>query len=365
MGDMRTRATQDQQTSTDDRQQPHVNALLLGATALGLIALAKTWAPRYSFRGKVVLITGGSRGLGLVMARQLAAEGARVALMARDQNELARAAATVSPRAHVLIVPGDVRVPADCARVVAATVAHFDRLDVLVNNAGVIVSAPVGCTSVDDLRATMDVHFWGMIHMTSAALPHLLVRRGARLVNICSIGAKLAVPHLSAYCASKFAQAGLSAVLSVELRSRGVTVSTVYPGLMRTGSHLNARFRGDLQKEFALFALASGLPGVSMGAERAARLILAGVRRGQAEVVVPFTVRQIARLAAMAPNAVSTLLGLVSRALPNGSGEQAGAAPVLTRGADLHLPALVRSAIVLSERAATRNNERVAAAMPY
>jgi NAD(P)-dependent dehydrogenase (short-subunit alcohol dehydrogenase family) len=340
-------------------------ALLLGATALGLIALARTLAPPYSFRGKVVLITGGSRGLGLVMARQLAAEGARVALMARHEPELARAAATVSPRDHVLIVRGDVREPADCARVVATTVARFHRLDVLVNNAGIIVSAPVGCTSVDDLRAAMDVHYWGMIHMTSAALPHLLVRPDARLVNICSIGAKVAVPHLAAYCASKFAQAGLSAVLAEELRGRGVTVSTVYPGLMRTGSHLNARFRGDLRKEFAVFALASGLPGVSMGAERAARLILAGVRRGQAEVVVPFTVRQIARLAALAPNAVSTLLGLVSRTLPDGSEEQAGDAFAPTRGAELRLPGPVRSAIVLSERAATRNNERSAPLLPY
>ena len=339
--------------------------LMLGVTALGLLALARTWPARYSFAGKVVLITGGSRGLGLVMARQLAAEGARVALMARDEDELARAADTVAPRPHVLVVPGDVRVPADCARAVATTVAHFSRLDVLINNAGIIVSAPAGCTSLDDLRATMDVHFWGMIHMTSAALPHLLVRRDARVANICSIGAKLAVPHLSAYCASKFAQAGLSAVLSQELRGQGVTVSTVYPGLMRTGSHLNARFRGDVQKEFAAFALASGLPGVSMGAERAARLILAGVRRGQAEIVVPFTVRQIARLAAIAPNRFSTLMGWVSRALPDGTGERSIDAIVPARGADLRLPSPVRSAIVLSERAATRNNERSAAATPY
>jgi short-subunit dehydrogenase len=192
-----------------------------------------------------------------------------------------------------------------------------------------------------------------------------LVRRQARVVNICSIGGKIAVPHLAVYCASKFAQGGLSAVLAEELRGRGVTVSTVYPGLMRTGSHLNARFRGDLQREFAAFALASGLPGVSMGAERAARLILAGVRRGRAEIVVPFTVRQIARLAAMAPNLVSTVMGWVNRALPDGSEEQRSDPMGSTPGAELRLPTPVRSAIVLSERAATRNNERPAAAQPH
>jgi NAD(P)-dependent dehydrogenase (short-subunit alcohol dehydrogenase family) len=205
----------------------------------------------------------------------------------------------------------------------------------------------------------MDVHFWGMIHMTSAALPHLLGRPGARIANICSIGARVAVPHLSAYCASKFAQAGLSAVLAQELRPRGVTVSTIHPGLMRTGSHLNARFRGELQKEFAVFALASGLPVISMGAERAGRLILSAVRRGQAEVVVPFTYRQAAKLAGLAPNAVSHILGWVNRALPDGSDRDHTVEPLVPiKGADLPLPTAVRSAIVLSERAATRNNER-------
>jgi len=117
-----------------------------------------------------------------------------------------------------------------------------------------------------------------------------------------------------------------------------------------------------VQKEFAVFALASGLPGISMGAERAARLILTGVRRGQAEVVVPFSVRQIARMAAIAPNLFSSVMGWVNRALPDGTGEQALDAIVPTRGAELRLPAPVRSAIALSERAATRNNERPVAA---
>jgi NAD(P)-dependent dehydrogenase (short-subunit alcohol dehydrogenase family) len=333
-------------------------ALLATAAAVGVVAGVLSRRPRYSFAGRVALITGGSRGLGLVLARQLVREGATVMLMARDRAELARAAATISRADRVLVAQGDVRVPEDCQRVVADILAQCGRLDVLVNNAGVIVSAPFARTGNDDFQALMDVHFWGTLHMTRAALPHLRRQAGARLVNITSIGAKIPVPHLSAYCASKFAQGALSAILAEELRPQGVTVCTVYPGLMRTGSHLNARFRGDVPKEFAAFTLASGLPVVSMGAERAASLILSAVRRGQREAIVPFTVRQAARLAALAPSTTVAMLGLVNRALPGGSGGPRVEPMAPVRGEEVPLNPVIRAAAVLNERAADRNNER-------
>jgi NAD(P)-dependent dehydrogenase (short-subunit alcohol dehydrogenase family) len=278
--------------------------------------------------------------------------------MARDEEELGRGARSIGRPDRVLVARGDVRVPDECARVVAATVQRFGRLDVLVNNAGVIVSSPVAHTTEDDFRLLMDVHFWGTLHVTSAALPHLLRSRGARLVTISSIGGRIPVPHLAAYCASKYAQGALSAILAQELAVRGVKVCTVYPGLMRTGSHLNARFRGDTAKEFGTFSLASGLPGVSMSAERAARLVLRGVRRGQAEIVVPFSVRQMARLAAVAPNYASKVMKTANRVLPDGP-ELGTPLPSAEppRGADLPLHPAIRAAIVLGERAAERNNE--------
>lgn len=338
---------------------PLVIAGVMGAAALALGWLARARRVRYSFTGKVVLITGGSRGLGLVIARRLAREGASVALMARDRAELDRATASFPPSDDVFTVAGDVRGQDDCDRAVAATIQHFGALDVLVNNAGVIVSAPLGETTDDDFHWLMDVHCWGTLQMTRAAVPHLMGRPDARIANICSIGGKVPVPHLAAYSASKFAQAGLSAVLAQELAADGITVSTVYPGLMRVGSHLNARFRGDLRKEFGAFALASGLPGVSMSVERAARLILDGVRRGQPEVVAPFLVRQVAKTTAVAPNVAAHVLQRVAAALPDGAdGIRRGSDGPPTRGAEIGLPPLVEAAVVLSERAATRNNER-------
>ena len=173
-------------------------------------------------------------------------------------------------------------------------IATWGRLDVLVNDAGVIVSAPFIETNDDDFRDLLDVHLWGTLHMSSRGAAASHRPTGRAIVNIASMP-KLPVPHLSAYCTSKFAQAGLSSVMAEELRGTGVRVVTVYPGLMRTGSHVNARFKGDLRVEFALFATAASLPGISMGAERAARTIIRAVERGKRRGGAALVIRQVAR----------------------------------------------------------------------
>jgi len=327
-------------------------ALFLSAAAVGLFAFATTRPSRYSFKGKVVLVTGGSRGLGLVLARQLVKRGAHVGLLARDSLELARARRSISHVRSVLLLQADVADPAQVNHAVGVMIRHFGQLDVVVNNAGVIVSAPFDDTSASDFQALLDVHLFGTLNVTRAALPYLVRRDEARIINICSIGGKIGVPHLSAYCASKFAQAGLSMVMAEELREKGICVTTVYPGLMRTGSHVNAWFKGRHEQEFAAFALAGGLPGTSMGAERAARQILAASERGVAEAVIPFTVRQISRAAALAPGTTVAAMALANRALPPASSRSA------KQGSELPLPPAVRTAVRLSERAADRNNER-------
>ena len=337
--------------------RPRTTTLMATAAMAG--AVYALWPrPWYRWGGRVVVITGGSRGLGLVLARQLSARSARVALLARDPAELVRAKASFPGTARVLTVPCDVRDPFQVRSAVEQVIATWGRLDVLVNNAGVIVSAPFLETNDDDFRDLLDVHLWGTLHMSRAALPHLTGRPGARIVNIASIGAKLPVPHLSAYCASKFAQAGLSSVMAEELRGTGVRVVTVYPGLMRTGSHVNARFKGDLRAEFALFATAASLPGISMGAERAARTIIRAVERGKAEVVLPFVIRQVARAAALWPWAAHRVLSTVSRLLPPGDARRADLSRI--SGLDIGLARPIQAVAVLGERAADRNNQRLA-----
>jgi NAD(P)-dependent dehydrogenase (short-subunit alcohol dehydrogenase family) len=326
---------------------------LLGVGAGAVAGFALLSGPSFAFAGKVVLITGGSRGLGLVLARQLVHEhGAQVVLVARTADALDRAAQDLNAPGRVHTIVGDVRHAASASQVVAEAIARFGRLDVLVNNAGVIVSAPLGNTTDEDFRDSLATHFWGVLHMSRAALPHL-PRPDGRIVNICSIGGKLAVPHLAAYSAGKFAQAGLSSVMAAELRSEGVIVSTVYPGLMRTGSHVNAKFRGQVSKEFAAFSLAASLPGVSMSAERAAAQILQGVRAGRRQIVIPWTVRHAQRAAALAPNIATSLFAAVNAVLP----AETDSATPLVPGTDIALPAPVRIATTLGARAAERNNE--------
>lgn len=324
-------------------------AIALGAFG---VAAALRYRGRYRFENKVVVITGGSRGLGLVLARELASRGALIGLLARDAVELARARRTIDSESLIQLLPADVTNPAQVEHAFSTMIRQFGRVDVVINNAGQILSAPFDDTTPEDFKAMLDVHFWGTLNVTRAALPHLARHGDGRIVNICSIGARIPIPHLSAYCASKYAQAGLSAVMAEELPAKGIRVTTVLPGLMRTGSHLQAWFKGERATEFALFSLLGGTPGTSMSAERAARLILDAAARGQADAVIPFTVRQIAKLSASFPNATVASFASVNAMIPGGRARFA------TQGRHLRLPDVVRGVTALNERAADRNNQR-------
>lgn len=241
----------------------------LGGAALLAACLRR---PRYRFRDRVVVITGGSRGLGLVLARKFAEKGARLAIMARDTQELSRAKADLVARgACVLALSCDVCRP-DQVRWSLARVANaFGRIDVLVNNAGAIEVGPLGHMTADDFEEAMAVHFRGPLTTMLAVLPHLRRAGGGRIVNIASVGGKIAAPHLVPYSASKFALVGLSDGFRAELRQENILVTTVCPGFMRTGSPRNAAFKGRHRLEYGWFATADSLSPLSMSAERAAR----------------------------------------------------------------------------------------------
>jgi NAD(P)-dependent dehydrogenase (short-subunit alcohol dehydrogenase family) len=323
---------------------------LIAGGGIAVAMLAR--APRYNFRDKVVLITGGSRGLGLVLARQLADRGAAIGLLARDPGELARARETIWAPSEVQLLAADVTSRSQVEQAVSNLVKRFGRIDVVINNAGQILSAPFDDTTDADFKGLLDVHVWGTLNVTRAALPHLARHGDGRVINICSIGSRIPVPHLSAYCTSKFAQAGLSAVMAEELREKGIRVTTIMPGLMRTGSHVHAWFKGDPSTEFAMFSLVGGLPGTSMGADRAARQILDAAARGQSEAIIPFTVRQVARATALFPNLAIAALRTVTRLLPPPGSQFA------VQGQRMTLNPAIRAVVALNERAADRNNER-------
>lgn len=255
----------------------------LGAAAIAAVAARRRRATRYSFRGRIVLLTGGTRGLGLALARRLVAEDARVWLVARSEDELQSAATELEQHGgRVRTIRADIRSAEAAARIVEQVVEEVGRIDVLVNNAGVITVAPFEHTHVEDIEESMAVHFWGPLHLIRAALPFLTCDGTGRIVNIASIGGRVAVPHLSAYAAGKFALVGLSETLRAELKRDGVLVTTVTPGLMRTGSYVNARVRGQHEEEARWFSLSSATALSAQSAARAARQILSAVRTGRA-----------------------------------------------------------------------------------
>ncbi|HEV2115015.1 MAG TPA: SDR family oxidoreductase [Terriglobales bacterium] len=275
-----------------------------------------------SLAGRVVLITGGSRGLGLAMAEEFANHGARLVICARDQRELETARARLAALgAEVLALPCDVGVQDQVQALVKEAAARFGHIDVLVNNAGVIQVGPLEAQTLQDFEEAMDVMFWGTVYPTLAVLPLMKQRGSGHIANITSIGGKVSVPHLLPYSCAKFAAMGFSQGLRAELGQHGIRVTTVVPGLMRTGSHLNAYFKGRNQDEFTWFSLGATLPLAAMSARRAARRIVAAIRRGQAEVILSPQARALAMIHGVAPGSTADLLGVVNRIMPRADGQ--------------------------------------------
>jgi short-subunit dehydrogenase len=290
---------------------------------VGAIAVVGAWLgrrltrSRCDLRGKVVLLTGGSRGLGLELARVLARKGARLALIARDDEELTRAAEELrATGAEVETCSCDVRFQDQVQRTVREVVDRFGRVDVLINNAGVMQLGPHETMRVSDYQEAMDTHFFGPLFLVQAVLPGMRQRREGRIVNISSAGGKVPTPHLLPYVASKFALVGWSEGLHAELRRDGIVVTTVCPGLMRTGSPPRVAVKGRHRVEYGLFKVLSSLPFVSMSAGSAAEEIIRAVEQGKPELILTGRARSGARLQGLAPGLVSELMALGTRLLP-------------------------------------------------
>jgi NAD(P)-dependent dehydrogenase (short-subunit alcohol dehydrogenase family) len=329
---------------------------VLGGAALAGCLISRSTRRTCSFAQKVVLITGGSRGLGLVLARQFCAEGARVALLARDPEDLARARDELLQHGgQVLTVSCDLLDRAQINRAVEEVAAHFGGIDVVINNAGIIEVGPLEHMQREDFERAMNLHFWAPYHLIMKALPHLRRRGEGRIVNIASIGGRIAVPHLAPYCASKFALVGLSDALRTELARDNIQVTTVAPGMMRTGSHVNAKFKGDHRAEYTWFSISAALPLVSLKAERAAARIISACRHGRPSLTMPFSTRALVIGNALFPNLTGNAMKIANSVLP-APGDPDG--DTLRSGwesrAETSMPRWVTR---FTDRATARNNE--------
>src|SRR5437762_5030802 len=272
---------------------------------------------RFSLRNKVVLITGGSRGLGLVLARQICAAGGKVALLARDNDELTRAKTDLTRRGGgVFTIQCDLLDSEQIHLAVRQTIDRFGKIDILINNAGIIEVGPLEHMTREDFERAMKLHFWAPFELIMQIIPEMRRRGGGRIVNISSIGGKIAVPHMAPYAASKFALVGLSDALRAELAHDSIHITTVTPGLMRTGSEGHAKFKGDHAAEYQSFTGASKLPFASISAERAARKILAACRHGQPALIMPMPARALIIANALFPNLTARIFKIVNKRLP-------------------------------------------------
>jgi short-subunit dehydrogenase len=305
-----------------------VITLLVGGMAA--MALRKRLQPPCELTGQTVLITGGSRGLGFILAREFAREGCNIVICARNQVELDEAQNDLERLgAAVLAIRCDVSDQEAVASMVHEATRRFGRIDILVNNAGVIQVGRLQTVRVQDFEDALAVMFWGMLYPTLAVLPQMRARHSGRIVNITSIGGKVAVPHLLPYGSAKFAAVGLSEGLRAELLHQGITVTTIVPGLMRTGSYLNALFKGKKAEEFTWFALGASLPVISMDAERAARQIIEATKRGEAERILSLPANILARFQGLFPGFTTNVVGTVAALLlPAGDSDD----PAMVRG---------------------------------
>ncbi len=309
-------------------------ALLIGAVML-LLRLMRARAA-VDFRGRTVLISGGSRGLGLNIARQFAQEGANLVLVARDEDELKDAKKELEDLgAKVLTIVGDVTQKSECEAAIKAASERFGSLDVLVNNAGVIQIGPLEHMDDDDFKSAIDLHIWAPLHLSRAALPYLKRGRVGRIANIASFGGLVAVPHMAPYAASKFGLVGLSDALRHEVAKDGVRVTTVCPGIIRTGSHVQAKFKGRQKSEYKMFKLGAVSP-LAVDPTTAAKLIVDAMRYGDPFLTFPAPIGWAALLYRAFPNLAATILGTMTRFMPgptDHSGDEAFSGIELEGGA--------------------------------
>ncbi|MBC8073127.1 MAG: SDR family NAD(P)-dependent oxidoreductase [Deltaproteobacteria bacterium] len=333
------------------RSQPSSTGWMLAAAGV-VTAVWLIGRRRKAFVGKLALVTGGSRGLGLNLARELGSRGATVVICARKEEELEQAAhdlahAGVDVYTHAC----DVTDREAVARMIEDVELEHGPIDVLVNNAGILHVGPATAMTVEDIHAAMDTNFWGAVHGVDAVLPGMLARHAGQIVNIASIGGIAPVPWMLPYSASKSALMGYSVALHHDLASEGIAVTTVAPWVMRTGGPVNGTFKGSVRRKvFTAFAIADVTPGLAIDVRRAARMVVNGIGARRSLVFVGLPSRILVALFGLAPRMVSSAFAMVTRALPRSFtkvGEPGGA---IARE-------LGRAGRSVAERSRSRNNQ--------
>ncbi len=242
---------------------------------------------REIYRDRVCLITGGASGIGLALSEALLEAGATVVLADRDTKLLEEAAGRLAPHGErARFVPADVTVPSQIQGAIRGAAESLGRLDYLFNNAGIGGTLPIGTVTLEHWRRIVDINLWGVIHGIDAVLPIMRSQGSGHIVNTGSLAALIPFPFQALYCTTKYAVAGLSESLRLELADEGIHVSLVCPSNVAT-------------RIFGVPILGERLevkpPEDAIPAEEAARIILDGVARREGIIVFPESEREVWR----------------------------------------------------------------------
>ena len=206
----------------------------------------------YRLDGKVALITGASSGIGAATAIHFGELGAKLALTGRSHENLvqtSQAAKLAGCQDEPLLIVADLSKEEDTVKVITETVAHFNRLDILVNSAGILLSNSVQNMDLPGYDRLMNINVRSVFHLTSLATPHLITSKGS-VVNVSSVTGLRSFPNVNTYCVSKSAVDQMTRCTALELASNGVRVNAVNPGVIKTDVHLRAGMSEERYSEF-------------------------------------------------------------------------------------------------------------------
>jgi short-subunit dehydrogenase len=244
-------------------------------------------AHKNGFLEKIAIVTGASSGIGRETALALASQGAHVALAARDVPKLNMVAQAIRMLGReALVVPTDVTDQDQVDGLVQATMARWNRVDILVANAGDYVRCPVKHLTVAEMERSMAVNFYGALYCVLAVLPIMLAQQSGHLVLVTSVDGKKGIPPDAPYVAAKFALSGFGEVLRQELHGTGVYAATVFPGRVDTPM---------------IAALQVPWVSAKIPPQAVARAIVAGIHRRSPEIIIPFTARALVYLNTLSP----------------------------------------------------------------
>jgi short-subunit dehydrogenase len=333
------------------------------------IAVAAAQAVKMAFRASrrrhlaesTALVCGASRGLGRAIALELGRRGARVAICARNEEDLERVRAElVALGATVHAETCDLRDMEQVQSLVANVTAALGPIDVLVANAATLSVGPIESMNNADFEEALDSIFKTSLHAALAVLPRMQARRTGTIAFVTSIGGRIGIPHLVPYSAAKFAEVGLAEGLRAESAKDGVNVLTVVPGLMRTGSHVHATFKGQSETEYGWFGVSATSPGpMTIGAARAARRIVRAIERGDTEIVLTPAAKLAVRTHAISPGLVGLVMRIAGRLLPRARSLAEGGARA-HEGVDLEKRSRSRAVAFVHDRGraiAEKNNQ--------